>query len=129
MNTKRGKQEAFILRELISVLGASSALILLAAPLFGRNHSTTNATLCLSNLRVLTVAWQLYASDNSGKLVQNYHGGEAQGGSSADNPIKSPWANGWLDWGLSIDNTNSLLIRTSKYARLAPYISLPRNVH
>jgi hypothetical protein len=41
----------------------------------------------------------------------------------------APWASGWLTWGTESDNTNVLFIRNERWARLAPYIDTPDNVH
>jgi prepilin-type processing-associated H-X9-DG protein len=119
----------FTLPELVAILVISSTLILLAPPLFARNHGAGSAAICLYNLRQLTRAWQLYASDNSDRLAHNYHGGLAQGGAGASGASAAPWAVGWLDWTSSPDNTNQLFIRNAKYTRLAPYISAEENIH
>lgn len=104
-------------------------LALVAAAALGNDHSSSVATRCTSNMRHLAIAWELYNESNDGRLVENYHGGLAQGGAAAADPNKSPWATGWEDWTLSHDNTNTSFIRDAHWARLAPYINTPEDVH
>lgn len=112
----------------VDLLSGAAALLLLATlslPALGTNLSTGRSTLCLNNMRTLIRAWQMYADDNAGKLVHNYHGGDARGGAAANRPGTAPWASGWFDWATSADNTNRSLILDPVYARLATY--LPEN--
>jgi len=125
----RAGQEGFSLRELGAVLATVVMLGLIALPSLARNGEAAQGTRCLSNLRELTRAWLLYAEDNDGRFAQNLHGGEAQGGAAARDPGKAPWALGWLDWGTSTDNTNRLLVRDAKYAKLSPYLGAAGEVH
>lgn len=127
--TRTQVRSGFTLTELIAVMVVLSLVAMLAPPLLGRNHSSSSAAVCLGNLRVLTTAWQLYASENRDRLVLNYDGGDAILGTVANRPDAAPWASGWLTWGTETDNTNRLFIRNEKYARLAPYILQPENVH
>jgi prepilin-type processing-associated H-X9-DG protein len=62
----------------------------------------------------------MYAEDYTGKIVPNYHG--------ASTPIGRNWASGWLDWSVSTDNTNVLLLTDARYAALAPYVKNASNL-
>lgn len=108
-----------------------STLALIAAPSSARNRTRSAATICMNNMRQLTVAWLNYADDQrQGKLAENYGGGEAQDGNAGKSGgIKAPWACGWLDWFTRADNTNELFLRSNSYARLGPYISTVKNIH
>lgn len=112
--------EAFAL--IISVL----LLGMLSFPSAANARGTSKSALCMSNLRHLVFAWQLYAHDNYGLLVGNYTGGEAMG---VPTPLKAPWATGWLDWTTATDNTNVMRLRDPRFARLADYILTADNVH
>ena len=81
----------------------------------------------MNNQKQLISAWQMYADENDGRLVENYHGGQIA--AAANDPRNAPWACGWLDWGTSPDNTNMLYLRSTKYARLSPYLKTDGNVH
>jgi hypothetical protein len=120
---------AFTRADFLASIAVVSVFGLLAAPAVANNRGSSLVGRCMSNMRHLALAWQLYAEDNNGRLVHNYHGGEAQGGVGAGNPKAAPWAQGWLDWTTSPDNTNVLLIRTTRFARIAPYIGAAENVH
>lgn len=102
---------------------------LLAAPAVANNRGSSLVTRCMSNMRHLALAWQLYADENNGQLVHNYHGGLAQGGVVAGDAKAAPWAVGWEDWITSKDNTNLIFLRNAQYSHLAPYIDTPENVH
>lgn len=127
--TTASSSPAFTRIELLATITTVLLLTILALPSAANNRGQSRATLCLSNHGQLILAWQLYAADNDGSLVQNYHGGEAQGGSAASDPRNAPWASGWITWGIERDNTNVNFIRNTKFARMAPYIASERNVH
>jgi prepilin-type processing-associated H-X9-DG protein len=120
---------AFTRVEFLAVAATIFLLSFLISPSAASGRSQTRTTLCLSNLRHLVFAWQLYASDHDGVLPGNYTGGEAIYGAGASNPLNNPWALGWLTWDLHSDNTNINLIRQTRYARISDYILTPRNVH
>jgi prepilin-type processing-associated H-X9-DG protein len=111
--------------EMLAVLTTVLLLGFAALPTAANNRGQSRSLHCLSNLRHLIFAWQLYATDHDGVLVGNYTGGEAIN----TNPKTSPWAIGWLDWNLSNLNTNTNYLRDQRFARLADYILTKRNVH
>lgn len=100
---------------------ALAALIgLTVVPALGRSQVNAQAQACRQNLRQLAAAWTLYTADNNGAVVENVQGGEAIGGSGFN--TRAAWAFGWLDWTLATDNTNTLLVASPKYSRLADYL-------
>ena len=110
---------AFTLIELVVVL----VLIAFAACWLttGADHTSPNVrgVQCLSNLRRLTTAWQMYAHDNQDNLVAVLNGGYVGGGA---------WAQGWLDWTTSTDNTNVNNLLDPRYALIAPYVNGAANL-
>ena len=62
---------AFTIYELLVVVAMCAVLTLLLASALARARSDSKSLTCLSNLRRLTMAWQMYAQDNLGKLPQN----------------------------------------------------------
>jgi len=64
----------------------------------------------------------MYAYDNSDRLAAMLHGGDAQGGNFPPS-IGPGWCEGWLDWTVSIDNTNLAFLLSPKYAKLARYLA------
>ena len=121
--------DAFARIEFLALAVVLFLLISMALPSAANGRTRTKSTVCLSNLRHLVFAWQLYTHDNVDILPGNYTGGDALGGSGGSDPSKNPWALGWLDWSSTRDNTNLALIRDMRYARMADYILTERNVH
>lgn len=65
-------QGAFTFVELIVVVAVFiSVLALVALPALARSKTRSPAAGCLSNLRQLMTGWQMYADDNSGRLMLN----------------------------------------------------------
>ena len=126
MKTTAALKDGFTRVELLASIVTVLLLTMVALPSAGSNRSQTRALGCLSNLRHLVFAWQLYATDHDGVLIGNVHGGEA----TIENPKVGRWASGWLDWSASYTpNTNMALIRDKRYAQLTDYILTEKNVH
>src|SRR5258707_12019900 len=98
---------AFTILELLVLIGLILFLASVAGAGLGRTRPNGQAVQCLSNLRRLAGAWQMYAHDNNDRIVPILQGGFAMGGLGA--PEFDSWVNGWLDWTLSLDNTNVAL--------------------
>jgi prepilin-type N-terminal cleavage/methylation domain-containing protein/prepilin-type processing-associated H-X9-DG protein len=61
-------QPGFTLIELLAVIAIIALLAALLLPALGRAKETARATVCLSNLRQVGIALQLYVQDNNNKL-------------------------------------------------------------
>ena len=111
---------AFTRIELLAVLAILALIGAILAPALAGTRPNSQTFQCLNNHHHLIAAWQMYADDNAGRLVNNLQG------AAAENPASysgySPWAAGWLDWTSSTDNTN-LLYLVGKYGCLAPYLN------
>ncbi|HVV69986.1 MAG TPA: hypothetical protein VHI52_00285, partial [Verrucomicrobiae bacterium] len=92
-----------------------------------RTNPGSKAARCQSNVRRLLTAWQTYAYDNTDVLPPVLHGGQAQGGNFPVG-MGPGWCEGWLDWTLSTDNTNSAFLLNPKWARLALYLGKQADV-
>jgi prepilin-type processing-associated H-X9-DG protein len=126
-NARRLFRGGFTLVELLVVAGTVALLLMVVTPAFSRMKPNGYAVQCQNNTRQLAMAWQMYADDNSGKLVVNLHGG-ANAGGAGDSFYGQNWASGWLDWASSTDNTNIAFLTDPRYARLAPYLNSATNV-
>src|SRR5205809_532275 len=65
----RRSLRAFTLTELLVVIGLIALLTSLLLPAVGRVREAGRATACLSNLRQMGIAWQMYTIENRGRLV------------------------------------------------------------
>ncbi|MGA2093980.1 MAG: prepilin-type N-terminal cleavage/methylation domain-containing protein [Sedimentisphaerales bacterium] len=63
------RQKAFTLIELLVVISIISLLMAILLPALGKARETGKRTVCISDLKQLTMSWSLYASDNGEKLV------------------------------------------------------------
>ncbi len=126
MNAKhlrpQAAQRAFQLKDLACLLAVVGLLtsVQLASMANGRESSVADR--CRENIRRLTLAWQMYADDNLGRLVPN-NGNVGEGG-TADS--QKSWVSGWLDFTSSYDNINTDYLvaaeKTGNYGHLGPYV-------
>ena len=109
--------QAFTLIELLVVIAIIGVLAALLLPALGRAKQQGHKIQCLSNLRQLQVAWELYAGDNNGWLPRN-DGDEFAGKS----PGRPSWTAGWLTYTANNpDNTNTYWLTTGGNGRIGNY--------
>ena len=65
--SQRGR--AFTLIELLVVIAVISLLMAILIPVLRSARERAQRTVCMSNIRQLTLAWLAYADDNNGKIV------------------------------------------------------------
>lgn len=114
-------QRGFTLLDLLAIGVMLLLLVSVIAPGLARTRPAGQSVQCLTNVRRLADAWQMYAQDNNDKLVIVYEGAYAQGG-HFDPRFGPAWAEGWLDWTTSLDNTNAGFL-VGRYSRFASYFS------
>ena len=81
------KGKGFTLIELLVVISIIALLMALLIPMLRTAREQGQRTVCLSNLKQLTLAWILYAEDNDENLIN----GRARG------PSWDPWGPPWVD--------------------------------
>jgi prepilin-type N-terminal cleavage/methylation domain-containing protein/prepilin-type processing-associated H-X9-DG protein len=125
--TSRTSRGAFTLIELLVVIAIIAILAAMILPALSKAKQKTQGIYCLNNTKQMGLAWNMYAGDNSDKLVFNRDGttvGTALG--------QEAWVAGWLDFATGnpggADTNVQMLINHDLYpygAYLGPYIRNP----
>ena len=119
----RNTRSAFTLIELLVVIAIIAILAAMLLPALARAKSKALGVSCMSQTKQLMLAAIMYAGDNQDKFPGLRHSSAIV----ADDPIR-PWCQGWLDWSLSVINTNTAVLLDPKYASLAPYFANSKNL-
>ena len=102
----------FTLVELLVVLAVLAFSAMLLVPALARTQPDSRAARCLNNHRQLARAWRMFADDNNERFPKV---------ANSDISPSAVWAFGWLDWGVTPDNTNTVFLSDPRYSALATY--------
>jgi prepilin-type processing-associated H-X9-DG protein len=104
---------------LLVVIAIIAILASLLLPALGKSKMKGEALTCGNNIRQLSLAWHLYATENADLLVNNHGVGETLA-------RHETWANNVEDWLDGDGNTNLSLLADSK---LGPYTSRETKIY
>src|SRR5437899_1266913 len=111
------RKTAFTLPELLVVILVVALLISAVFPVLARQRQDVHAIICINQKRQLCAAWQMYPDDNAGTLVPNVFGG------GMDPVYGAGYAQGYLDWLPTSDNTNINLLLGKTTTKLGSYLN------
>ncbi len=72
------RRRGFTLIELLVVIAIVAVLASILFPVFAAGKRRAAQTQCLSNLKQIVTAWQMYADDNKGRACPSYHFAEGR---------------------------------------------------
>lgn len=110
---------AFTLIEMLVVVAIIAILAGMLLPALTKAKTKAQGIQCLSNLKQLQLGWLMYADDHNDHLVFN-----------ALDPSSPGWVKGILNFnGANTDNTNTVYLTDSRYAKLAPYTARTAGIY
>jgi prepilin-type N-terminal cleavage/methylation domain-containing protein/prepilin-type processing-associated H-X9-DG protein len=111
------RDAAFTLVELLVVVAIIAILASMLLPGLANAKSKSHSIFCLNNLKQLSLAWTVYATDNQDRLPNNFGTTQIKRLLAQNQNIN--WAGSILNWDAEPDNTNIFLNTT---AALGSYV-------
>lgn len=96
----RHRKRGFTRVDLVLALAIVLSLAVITLPALAGTKSSSQAAVCMNNLRRLIRAWNMYADNSDGRLVPNF------GPDGFGNPTLPTWSEGWQDFSYVPETTN-----------------------
>src|SRR6266545_6661122 len=118
---RTGRRSAFTLIELLVAVAIIAALASLLMTALAKAKGKAQAIVCLSNVKQLTLAWMLYATDHNEFLPYNLGGSTTNLDGTLTGRGIAPkrdynWVNNIMDWELNPDNTNRAFVTKGSFS-------------
>jgi prepilin-type N-terminal cleavage/methylation domain-containing protein/prepilin-type processing-associated H-X9-DG protein len=117
------RREGFTLIELLVVIAIIAILAAMLLPALSRAKSSALAASCMNDKKQLTLAWVMYAGDNTDHLAIN---SDPHVHNTTYYPVGSAspsWITGTIDWTTGQYNTNTSFVVSDRYSLLGSYLS------
>ncbi len=120
LNPKSGL--GFTLIELLVVIAIIAILASLLLPALSRAKERAQGIQCVSNMKQMQLAWQMYVDENNDRVPPN-DAWTTAGGLPYD--TNKTWVRGWMNYYQPVqDNTNAVYLRTSHLSAYQPSLGV-----